>query len=338
MTIEEASVLDQLKELEVGGSKPDDPDTSSNAADTEDIEFVLVPCDATKPMRKMILPSSAVKGGDNLPEFVKPYFADSRTVDVGLMNSQREKTIASSSKQVRDLATETKDNISAASLNAVAAKGSVETFPLVRPASSNFYQGVYIYMDELGMLKKLPPNERARSMAEQCGYHSPSPNFYGDVFIGRVQTKPALQNMDFTLGKDTDRGAEWMQRAPHENRAWHDTAKEIQAEKRNQNANNNDDNDEGEASMDWEQNEEELEIRIPFPNVDVIDKSKVKVTFLPKAIKIKYDGVDFLSIDPLFANIDSGDGGCTWTIEKPNTLVVTVEISDPTVPWPQLTL
>jgi hypothetical protein len=336
MKSEEANILDQLKELEVN----DDHDgkqsiLSSSPTDDGGIEFVLVPCDLNKTMRKMILPFSAIAPGDNLPEFVTPYFADSRTIDVVLMNEQREKTIASSSKQVQDLATETRDNISAASLNAVAAKGSVETFPLVRPASTNSYQGVYIYMDELGMLKKLPPNQRATAMAEQCGYHSPSPKFYGDVFVGRVQTKPTLQNVHFKLHVDTDRGAEWMQRAPHENRAWHETAKEIQKDKKKQ---SNEESIGGEASMDWEQNDEELEIRIPFPNVDAIDKSKVNVNFYPKAIKIQYDGVDFLSIDPLFSNIDSRDGGCTWTIEKPNTLVVTVEILDPTVAWPQLTL
>mgnify|MGYP005857209465 CR=1 FL=1 len=104
-------------------------------------------------------------------------------------------------------------------MNAVAAQGSVETFPLVHPADTNNYMGVYIYLDEVGLLKKLPPNARATSIAVACGY-SPPPKFYGDVFIGRVQTKPHLTNIDFAAGKDTDSNAAWMQRAVAENFAW----------------------------------------------------------------------------------------------------------------------
>lgn len=320
-----------------------DDDNSHN--NNENIEFVMVPWDARKPMKKMILPACYNTAGDSLPEFVKPYFADSRTVDVSLMKEQAQKTIASSTKQVRDVAKDTHSNITAASLNAIAAQGSVETFPLARPASTNEYCGVYMYMDELGMLKKLPLNSRASAFAQACGY--PSPKFYGDVFLGRVQTKPNMANVSFVVDKDTDRGAEWMQRAPHENRAWHDTATEIQNEKRKiyldsdkkeGNGDNDHNNDGEEAEMDWEQEEEELEIKIPFPNVDTIDKSKVKVAFLPKSIKIMYDGIDYLSIDPLWSSILAGDGCNTWTIEKPSTLVVTVEIADPSVAWPQLTL
>ena len=149
-----------------------------------------------------------------------------------LMEEQAAKTIASSNKQVQDLATTTKSNINAAALNAIASKGSVETFPLVRPADTNSYCGVYIYMDELGMLKKLPSNKRASSIAEACGYHSPPPNFYGDVFVGRVQTKPTMMNVDFKLEVDTDRStAEWIQRAPYENLAWQQTIQDIQTTK-----------------------------------------------------------------------------------------------------------
>ncbi len=56
-----------------------DDDTETSVSQ-EGVEFVLVPWDTTKPMRRMVLPSSSVTGGDNLPAFVKPYFADCRLV------------------------------------------------------------------------------------------------------------------------------------------------------------------------------------------------------------------------------------------------------------------
>jgi hypothetical protein len=69
-------------------------------------------------------------------------------------------------------------------MNSVAAQGSVETFCLVHPADTNNYIGVYIYLDELGLLKKLQVNDRATAIAAACGY-TPPPIFYGDVFWGR---------------------------------------------------------------------------------------------------------------------------------------------------------
>lgn len=325
----DVSILDhQFKDMEV--------------SESSGIEFVVIPCDSNEPMRMMNLPS--LQGdddgvGDRIPAFVKPYFADGRTVDVGLVQEQAQRTIATSPTQIQKL--DTKDNITAASLNAVAAQGSVEIFPLVRPAGTNGHHGVYLYVDELGMLKKLPVNSRAAAMARECGL--PPQKFHGDVFVGRVRTKPTVQNVDFRLHRDTDRDtAVWMQRAPHENREWHETAKTV-SESRKKTTPTDDDDDDGspkddEIAMTWEQNEDELEIRIPFPNVDVIDKDKVTVAFLPKSIDIQYDNVDIVSMKPLYNAIQAGDGSCTWTIEKPNTLVVTVEVSDPTVAWPRLTL
>jgi CS domain len=332
------TILDPLQNLDIS---PNEPNKELSPPTDGSIGFVMIPCDSSKPMRQIFLPPSYSNesAGDRLPDFVKPYFADRRTVDVSLMKEQAQKTIASSSKQIQSL--DTQDNISAANLNAIATQGSVETFPLVRPASSNNYQGIYLYMDELGMLKKLPPNPRATAMAQECGW--PPQKFYGDVFVSRVQTKPRLENVSFLLGRDTDRStALWMQRAPHENREWHETAKAIAERTKNDFSEKKEEETtakcDDEIAMTWEQNEEELEIRIPFPNVDDIDKSKVRVSFLSREIGIQYDNVDFLTMKPLYNSIQAGDGSCTWTIEKPNTLVITVEVSDPTVAWPQLTL
>jgi hypothetical protein len=75
--------------------------------------------------------------------------------------------------------------------------GAVETFALVRPAKSNNHTGVYIYLDEVGMLKGLPPNRRASGIAKTCGFDDAQ--FFGDVFIGRTQVDPApMHNVDIS--------------------------------------------------------------------------------------------------------------------------------------------
>ena len=122
-------------------------------------QFALIPHDTSKPIRSVFLPPQPT-AGDNLPNFCKPYFADSNSVDVNLLNQQATKQFSSGQLSGMD-----PSNISASAMNKVAAQGSVETFPLVHPGSTNKYCGVYIYLDEVGMLKKLPPNLRASQIA-----------------------------------------------------------------------------------------------------------------------------------------------------------------------------
>eukprot|EP00518_Triparma_eleuthera_P005611 CAMPEP_0182453898 /NCGR_PEP_ID=MMETSP1319-20130603/759_1 /TAXON_ID=172717 /ORGANISM="Bolidomonas pacifica, Strain RCC208" /LENGTH=279 /DNA_ID=CAMNT_0024651857 /DNA_START=65 /DNA_END=900 /DNA_ORIENTATION=+ len=177
--------------------------------------FAFVPVDSSRPIRQVHLPGSGgIANADLLPDFVRPYFADGRGVDAGLMRDQAAKHFAAGALQGLD-----PTNLSASSMDKVAALGSVETFPLVRPAASNGHTGVYVYLDEVGLLKKLAANPRASRLAAACGY-DPAPNFYGDVFVGRCQTKPSLRNVDFVVGEDTSLDAEWMKRAVRENVEW----------------------------------------------------------------------------------------------------------------------
>lgn len=161
------------------------------------------------------MPFSFAQGhiGDALPNYVKSHFADSKSIDASLLQQQATKHFAGG--QLEDLST----NISTAAMNYVATEGTVETFSLVYPADSNQHHGVYIYLDEVGLLKKLPVNQRATQLATGCSYQPP-PQFYGDVFVGRVETRPVLHNLNFVAGVDTDPAAAWLVRAPQENAAW----------------------------------------------------------------------------------------------------------------------
>jgi hypothetical protein len=53
-------------------------------------------------------------------------------------------------------------------------------------AASNKHCGVYIYLDEVGMLKGLPPNRRASGIAKTCGFDDAQ--FFGGVSVCSTNT------------------------------------------------------------------------------------------------------------------------------------------------------
>ena len=260
--------------------------------------------------------------------FLKPYFADRKSIDTALLEDSATKHFAGG-----DLQSLGGGKISAASMNSVAAQGSVETFCLVHPADTNNYTGVYIYLDEVGLLKKLPANDRASAIAAACGYHPP-PIFYGDVFIGRVSTKPTMTNIDFLEGIDTDRSAEWMRRAVSENLAWQQAANHVSgtvgATQPPQKG--TDGNVAQETTFSWTQEDDDLEITVPLTLTTTLNKKLLRVVFKPKSVMVAYDKQEVASI-LLYSAIDVD--GCTWTIDQKN-VVITVEKADPGRAWPRI--
>jgi hypothetical protein len=109
----------------------------------ETIPFVCIPQDESKPIFNLKLPKSFTeKPGDVLPNYVKPYFAsDRKSIDATLLKEQVTQHFVGG-----DLANFDDTNISTAAMNSAAALGSVETFPLVRPADTNGYQGTSRYI------------------------------------------------------------------------------------------------------------------------------------------------------------------------------------------------
>ena len=84
----------------------------------------------------------------------------------------------------------------------------------MRPSPTNGNTGVYLYLDEVGLLKGLAPNARRRTR-EDCGFDGVQ--FYGDMFVGRVQAEPLpMRNVDFAVA-DLSVGSEWLRAAAAEN-------------------------------------------------------------------------------------------------------------------------
>jgi hypothetical protein len=312
--------------------------------DSEDggVQLVWIPQDESKPMATLTLPASFLKDhrGDAIPEFVKPYFAaNKKSVDASLLQAQASKQF-SSGQGIKGVDGKPVDmsRISTSAMNAVAAEGSVETFCLTHPADTNGYTGVYVYLDEVGMLKKLPVNKRAGAMGGACGYH-PAPIFYGDIFVGRTRTKPIMANVDFVAGIDTDGSAEWIRRAPSENLAWQQamneaTGKSAKLKQMEQPAHAGTEGSVAqESNFSWTQDEEEIELTVPI-TASGVNKKQLKVVYKPRVVTVSYQGETIVRLE-LFESVDVD--GCAWTLNSDKTkVVVTCEKADPGKIWPRI--
>lgn len=152
---------------------------------SEDIvTFVKIPADTSKPLEELSFPVSANQTGDALAEHLKPLFgANAKNIDMTLFQKQAATQLLS-----------TDATVSPEALAQVAQEGNVETFTLVHALPSNHFTGINIYLDEVGMLKRLPLNTRAGSYAARAGFN-PEPQFYGDVYMGRIKVQYAMHSI-----------------------------------------------------------------------------------------------------------------------------------------------
>ena len=63
-----------------------------------------------------------------------------------------------------------------------------------------------------------------------------------------------------------------------------------------------------------------------------VNKKLIKVSFLNRAIKVKYNNEEVIAVN-LYSGIDVD--GCTWTIDG-SSLVITCEKADTNVAWPRI--
>mmetsp|Transcript_9691 Transcript_9691/g.23385 ORF Transcript_9691/g.23385 Transcript_9691/m.23385 type:complete len:289 (+) Transcript_9691:2-868(+) len=200
--------------------------------------------------------------------------------------------------------------------------GVVETFALVRPCKTNDQCGVYIYLDEVGMLKQLPPNPRARSLAAACSFHGA--DFFGDVYVGRTKCNPApMRNIDFTLS-DMDSSSPWLKRAAAENYDYGLGMAEIRD---SINATNpggaqqaeDESTVKNEDGFTWTQSEEDLEIVLDVG--EGVKASAIKAQFKTQALSLTVGGDKKIDMD-LYDKVRPDD--CNWTVSK-GKVVVTLE-------------
>jgi CS domain len=293
------------------------------------ISFVHVPADTSKPLQELTWNCPIQPGlGDRLAIHLKPIFnslSAGKDVDISLLlNSNMTHNFASADAPAQ---------VSETALQQVAQEGSVETFSLVKPTPSNHFVTVNIYLDEAGMLKRLGLNTRATQFATRCGFNPP-PTFYGDVFLGRLKSKPYIQNIPFCLGLDTDIHALWLQRATMENLEYQTAMNEITGRTDVQPSKDGEDGiAKSEDGYSWTQVEEELELTISLPKG--VASKEISVKFMPQAILVKCRNTVVLSLE-LFERVDPD--GCTWTFDKDSDnprLAITMEKAEQ-ASWPRI--
>jgi len=224
----------------------------------------------------------------------------------------------------------------------VAKQGHVEVFSLVHATTSNNMVAINLYLDEVGMLKRLKLNTRASEFAKQAGYNPP-PTFYGNVFLGRVQKfrgqYNVMEHLNFELGKDTSPDAEWLKQAATDNLEKQLQMNQIMGVSSQQpNVDGSDGVVKEEVGCSWTQTEEELELVVPLPSADAKSKD-VQVKFKPQSVVVTFGGQKELLLDlELFERIDVDSG--TWTMDRKNNnvnLVATMEKVEQAL-WPRIRL
>ena len=289
----------------------------------EDFAFVLIPSDASKPLAQLSCQAPQNQTGDLLVDHLKGFFAQGGgDVDISLLEQQATQTLSGTADT---------PSVSSDTLSKVAKEASVETFTLVHGTPSNRFTEILMYLDEVGMLKRLTLNTRASQYAKAAGF-DPPPQFYGDVYIGRLERKPSIRNTDFLLGSDTAMDAPWLRSATMENLEHQAEMNQITGRFESQPTVDGFEAPKQEVGFNWTQTEEEIEMVLPLN--DGQTSKDIKVSFNSQVIRITISGTEVITCS-LFERVDVD--GCTWTIETgtTRTLVVSMEKAEAAL-WPRL--
>lgn len=217
-------------------------------------------------------------------------------------------------------------------------EGNVEVFPLVRGIQSNGYNGVNIYLDEIGMLKRMPLNLRAGEFAGKAGFNPP-PKFYGNVFLGRVKTFPMLQNISMKIGIDTSlSSAPWLQKATMENLEHQMKMNELTGRSDLQPSGAGEDGiDKVEKEgYSWNQTEDEIEVKLRLHSKTTT--KDIKVTFQTKSVLVCVRGQDDVGINiKLYMKTFADES--TWTLDtlKSDKMLIITMLKTDSISWPRIT-
>jgi len=310
---------------------------SETGTTTNKVLFVRIPWDSSQPLQQC---EAYVKSDTTTKELLEDPLSNSLAqkafssssssteVDLQLLLSQQTNTTLLSSDGAA------LPKISDDALRSVAERGSCEIFRLVPAVPSNEYNAIHVYLDEVGMLKRLPLNKRASDFAFRAGFNPP-PKFYGDVYLGRVKYDNRMNrrhNVPFLLGSDTDPSAAWIQKAVIENLKHQQQANISSDIIQQQHSVGEDGIPKEEGLYSWTQTLEEIEIVVPLP--DKVDRKQISVLFHSKRIKVLLSKEILVEIE-FYASIDTD--GCTWTLER-KSLILTCEKQDGGVSWPRITV
>ena len=315
------------------------------------VKYVCIPCDGDAPLRELVLEIPPPKAGsaaaanahrrvDWLLAACKPHFSGG-SVDPRQVERQYKQQLS----QYMDTS-----GVGAGLDMSMFETGKVETFPLTRGREA----AVTLYLDEVGVLKNLPRNVRATSLAGHCG-HANTP-LHGDIYVGRTTTAAdgARTHVDFTLA-DVDSGAAWCKdaaratfEAQQAQAAMHaQMGDQFQRINVGEDAAGGGTGEGGKGGVHgghgdgytWTQTREELEIAVPVPAGT--RARDVKVTFGVKRCKVALKGLkDGAPVVDGALSAKVRPDECTWTLQDAadgdgRVLAVTLDKLSPRV-WTRL--
>jgi len=164
-------------------------------------KYIYVPCESHKPIEEKTFSGVSELGKDQFIDSVKEHFANvsfASAIDRDLLK-----------EQIMQHNPKAKDNLSSEVMSSIMNVTTVDIFPCLLPKRENGFRGVSVYIDDKGVSKKLPLNERATGLVRAAGF--PEQAFHGDAFVSRVlddELGDRWERQDFTQS-DCSSDASW---------------------------------------------------------------------------------------------------------------------------------
>jgi HSP20 family molecular chaperone IbpA len=186
-----------------------------------------------------------------------------------------------------------------------------------------------MYLDEVGLLKKLPRNERAEGLSESCGFKGV--HFYGDMYVGAIRAEPSpMRNVDFAVN-DLDSSSDWLRRAASENVLHDQSMDQLRDAMRGKGgAPSGGDGDGGMPGGEggnyrWSQTDDSIELIVDVP---LGTRAKdVSVAFKPSSFSVSVRGADAAAIAVPKTYRATRPDESTWTMDD-GKVVVTIAKMD----------
>uniref|UniRef100_A0A6U3ELU9 CS domain-containing protein n=1 Tax=Lotharella globosa TaxID=91324 RepID=A0A6U3ELU9_9EUKA len=272
-------------------------------------KYIFIPAAFGEPMREMEAPQPQTLQDNKFIESLRKHFTkvggkmDKKIVESQLAEKMKGKKIDDSM------------------MNELLRQSSVEIVPLSVPVKATKFLSISMYVDDQGIAKNLPKNERASKMALSAGRPT---EVRGDAFLGRVfDDQDSWTRVDFTMA-DCSSDAEWINfaRAVNKTGQGPSSMADLKAMMGDKVTMLNNSQPRGGAATapkeppsgstdkySWKQGGDEIEITISVPPEC---KSKhVKVKFQTSSIAVEVQGESILQ-GKLFGTIHTD--GSTWSL------------------------
>jgi len=281
-------------------------------------KYVFIPNDSDQPMEERVFDKPMKLDNDLFVESLRTHFSTSlKDVDAALLKTQM---MSHNSNAVKDMTPE--------AVAAFASMSTVEIFPITLPMKSTEFAGVNIYIDDKGVSKNLPVNQRATQMVRACGY-GPDHTMHGDAFLGRVRDdmEDIWERVDFPLAECSSDAA-WVKQCVEAKQKKQGNEYQAQLEALKSTMGDvkviaGSAENEKYNWRDVDEDEAELDVHLP-ESLSSITKKDVVVKFGHQELKVSVQG-EVLFDEKLSGSLDRPS--CCWTFSKGSADSRNIQIS-----------